>query len=308
MFTAEEWSGHLERLLPTLQGPNSILARTAAQNFSNQFREQSYLDVRSVTSAAQALPTIGPRQVGRGITVQRQPQDRDEAFDRAMNAFIEAARTAIGARASFEQEVAANEHLGREECRVLVHQYLGTQRDRVQGPAIVVSTKLSGEQVHDALEQLEHEGLLSSDTIKSEPLVGGVGWCVRLNPAGRSLLDGTKPARPMPSFGPVTTITGSTFTNSPFAITGAGDATVTVQIPSIPPDLRGAIDADSTASLQLRALEEEIAKPAPRGAIVGQLFGGLRTTIESMNLSAEIAAHGHEWLAALHTAIQNLLQ
>jgi hypothetical protein len=27
-----------------------------------------------------------------------------------------------------------------------------------------------------------------------------------------------------------------------------------------------------------------------------------------MNLSTEIAAHGHQWLAALHTAIAHLLQ
>ncbi|MHB8441152.1 MAG: hypothetical protein ACYDBM_03755 [Candidatus Tyrphobacter sp.] len=262
----------------------------------------------AVTRAAQALPTIGARQIARGMTVQPQPQDRDEPFDQAMTAFIEAARTAIAARASFEQEVAANEHLAREECRILVHRYLGTQRDRVQCPAIVVATRLSGEQVHDALEQLEYEGLLGSDTIKSEPLDGSVGWCVRLGPAGRSLLDGTKPARPAPSFGPITTITGSTFTNSPVAITGVGDVSVTVQMPSIPPDLRAALDSDSTAALQLRALEEEVAKPTPRRPIVSQLFGGLRTTIESMNLGTEVAAHGHEWLAAVHIALAHLLQ
>jgi hypothetical protein len=307
-FTAEEFSAHFERLLPSLQGPDSIRARTAAQNFSQQLTQNSYLDVSAVLKAAQALPTIGPRQLSRGVSVVLSPQARDERFDQAMNAFIDAARLALAARASFERDVAANAYLGRQDCRILVHQYLGTQRDRVWDGVIVVATRLSGEQVLDALEQLEFEGLLSDDAIKSSALSGAVAWFVRLNAAGRNLLDGTKTARPAPSLGPITTIISSTLTNSPIAVTGTGNVSVTVQIPPIPPDLRAAIDEDTTTSLQLRALEEEIKKPAPRGAIVAQLFGGLRTMIESMNVSTEVAAHGHEWLSALHSSIAHLLR
>ena len=300
MPDAEEWSRHFERLLPLMQGPNSIQARTAAHNFSQQFGEDSYLDVSAVAKAVQALTAIGPRQVGPGMYVQRQPQDRDEHFDQAMGIFIDAAQAALTLRASFERAVAANESLNREDCRTRVHQYLGTQQDRVFIRSIVAATQLSGEQVLDALEQLEFEGLLSGDTIKSGT------WLVRLNPGGRSLLDGTRPARPLPPVGPITTITGSTFQNSPIAITTGGKVRITI-LPSIPPELRAAMDADATASLQLRALEEEVAKPAPRGVVVAQIFGGLRTTIESMNVGSEVATHGHEWLMALQTALGHFL-
>jgi hypothetical protein len=308
MFTSQEWGAHLDRIEPLLIDGNSIRARQAAQTFAQQFDDQTYLDTRELTQAGRDLPAIAPQQISRGIVVPPAPGDRDPAFDEQMRRFIEIGRTAIATLRQFEADLAANEGRTREHYRDAVLKYLAGKRDFVWLSEIVPALRIAPDHVDDALEQLQYEGLLDGQSERRAYLNGVFVWRVRLNPDGRALVDGTKPARPaMPTAIEInTSIINSTVSDSPFNIAG-GNVSSTIALPAMPMPLQKAIDADETAALHLRALEQELNRSQPRKNIVKAAFQAVSTAVDSLNLSAEAVAHGHEWIGAATATLSHFL-
>jgi len=75
----------------------------------------------------------------------------------------------------------------------------------------------------------------------------------------------------------------------------------------MPMPLQKAIDADETAALHLRALEQELNRSQPRKNIVKAAFQAVSTAVDSLNLSAEAVAHGHEWIGAATATLSHFL-
>lgn len=276
--TSVQLRDHFDRHVMLLRTANSMHARQVALNLAQSIGDSA------LGRQAKNLPTVGPAS---RFGPMPSPISRDEAFDAAIESFIQASYAVLDALAAQEKRVAANDTRSSADCRELVLKYLyASGRDNQSALAIQNALDLSNEQVIYALEQLQYERALAGDTSHGAEL-----WHVRLSAHGRNLAEGTATGT-VPSV-----VVNQQFQESPSAVVGVNFGHVTQSVtvfPALPDDVREALAHSQAGKELVEALDE--ARKAPNPTILRSLATTVKTLIESANVTTEVAAHGHEWL------------